>query len=264
MGPLSSYIKMHYSVVVHFDILVDDREHSGFPRIKINILRMHTFSKKEALLFGWQTAKSNIVFFIVLLIIVGVLSGGSSAVSESFKEDSPAIVFVINFVTTILGIILGMGVIKIALTFVDGGKGRFGDLFSQYRLFFKYLMGSILYGLIVLAGLILLVIPGIIWGIKFQFYSYLIVDKGMGPIEAIKKSGQMTSGVKLNLFLFSLLLGLVNAAGALLLGIGLLWSIPTSWVATAWVYRKLLNQKRGQVRQKKAQKFSWRKIFVFT
>lgn len=224
---------------------------------------MHTFSKKEALSFGWQTAKRNIVFFIVLLIIVGILSGVSNFVSSLLEEDFFLFSLAIDFVSGIASIILGMGVIKIALTFVDGGKGRLSDLFSQYRLFFKYLAGAILYGLIVFVGLFLFVVPGIIWGIKFQFYSYLIVDKGMGPIEALKKSGQITSGAKWNLFFFSLLLGLVNAVGVLLLGVGLLWSIPTSWVAIAWVYRKLLNQKRRQVRQKKAQKFSWRKIFVF-
>ena len=109
-------------------------------------------------------------------------------------------------------------------------------------MFFKYLIGSILYGLIVFAGTILLIIPGIIWGIQFCFYDYFIIDKGLGPIEALKRSSAITRGVKWDLFVFSLILLGINLLGALCLLIGLFATIPTTMVAIAFVYRKLLAQ----------------------
>jgi len=33
-----------------------------------------------------------------------------------------------------------MGLVKTALRFCDDEEGRFKDIFSQYRLFFKYLL----------------------------------------------------------------------------------------------------------------------------
>ncbi|MEA3324508.1 MAG: hypothetical protein U9Q37_05135 [Euryarchaeota archaeon] len=63
------------------------------------------------------------------------------------------------------------------------------------------MIGLILYGFIVVGGLILLTIPGIIWAIKFQFFDYLIVDKGLGPIDALEKSSEITRGVKWDLFI---------------------------------------------------------------
>jgi len=44
------------------------------------------------------------------------------------------------------------------------------------------------------------------------------------------------------LSLFDLLLGLINLLGAICLLIGLFATIPTTMVATAFVYRKLLAQ----------------------
>jgi len=133
-----------------------------------------------------------------------------------------------------------VGFLKVTLRFCDQEKGRLSDLFSQYRLFFKYFLAYILYGLIVLGGIILFIIPGIIWAIKFQFFPYLIIDKKLGPIEALKQSAAITQGVKWQLWVFSLATGVVNIIGALLLIVGLFVTIPVTMLATAFVYRKLL------------------------
>ena len=49
-----------------------------------------------------------------------------------------------------------------SLRLSDKENAGYADLFSCFPLFFKYLIGSILYGLIVIGGLLLLIIPGII------------------------------------------------------------------------------------------------------
>ena len=85
-----------------------------------------------------------------------------------------------------------------------------------------------------------MIVPGIIWAIKFQFFSYFIVDKEVGPIEALKKSAAITKGAKWDLFVFGALLGLINLAGALCVVVGLFATIPTTMVAIAFIYRKLL------------------------
>src|SRR4030042_562947 len=76
--------------------------------------------------------------------------------------------------------------------------------------------------------------------ITLGFVNDIIVDKKMG-IDSLSKSWQMTKGVKLNLFLFWILLALINIAGALLLLVGLFITVPLSMVATAYVYRKLVS-----------------------
>jgi len=200
------------------------------------------FSISEAIHFGWNTMKSNLGFFIGLLILVFLFSSLSSIIAAKATEANIFLGIIFYIADFSLSIIISIGLVKIALRFCDNEKGRFADLFSQYPLFPQYLVGSILYGLIVFAGTILLIIPGIIWGIQFCFYDYFIVDKGLGPIEALKRSSAITRGVKWDLFVFFLVLSGINLLGALCLLIGLFVTIPTTMVALAFVYRKLMAQ----------------------
>ena len=200
------------------------------------------FSISEAIHFGWNTMKSNLGFFIGLLIFVFLFTSLFSFIAAKATEANIFLGLIFYIADFSLSIIISIGLVKIALRFCDNEKGRFADLFSQYHLFPQYLVGSILYGLIVFAGTILLIIPGIIWGIQFCFYDYFIVDKGLGPIEALKRSSAITRGVKWDLLGFFLVLLGINLLGALCLLIGLFVTIPTTMVALAFVYRKLMAQ----------------------
>jgi uncharacterized membrane protein len=93
-----------------------------------------------------------------------------------------------------------------------------------------------------LGGLILLIIPGIIWAIKFSLCFYFVIDKGLGPIEALKASSRTTMGIKWQLFGFGILCGLINFLGLLCLFIGGFATYPTVLVANVLVYRQLLAQ----------------------
>lgn len=200
------------------------------------------FSKSEAIRFGWKTTKENFWFFFGILLVMGLVKFFPAVAKEMLKGEGKSLIDILNIVSVILGIILGMGLIKICLKFYDNEKPKFSDLFSQYPLFFKMLFGSIFYTLIVIFGFILLFIPGIIFVIKFYLFEYFIVDKGLGPIEALKKSWRITKGSCWNLFLFLLLISAINLLGALAFMVGLLLTIPTTTVATVFVYRKLLTQ----------------------
>jgi len=200
------------------------------------------FSKSEAIRFGWNTMKSNLAFFIGLLIVGGLLLYVPYIIARRVMEANVFLGVVFYIAYYALTIVISMGLVKTALRFCDKEKGRFSDLFSQYRLFFNYLFSLILYGLIVFGGTLLLIVPGIIWGIKFWFFDYFVVDKGLGPIEALERSSAITEGVKWNLFVFFLMLIGINLLGALCLLVGLVATIPTTMVACAFVYRRLLAQ----------------------
>ena len=207
------------------------------PAATVNESEQPIFLIGEAIRFGWNTMKSNLGFFIGILI-VSVLIGVVPDVIERLVSSIP-IRIVVGIPFWVLNLVIWMGLIRIALRLHDNKDVGFTDLFSCFPLFFNYLFGSILYGLIIFVGIILLIIPGIIWAIKFQFYSYFIVDEGLGPIEALKRSSLITKGFKWNLFLLGLLLILINVLGALCLLVGLFATIPTAMLAVSFVYRKL-------------------------
>lgn len=203
------------------------------------VMEGKSFSIGEALRFGWGAALSNFWFFVGVLAVVVLVTTILSVLSEFFIADVPFISFFFALVSWVVGIIVSLGLLGIMLAFADGQKPPLAKLFSYAHLFFNYLFASAIYGLIVIAGLLLLIVPGIIWAIKFQFYPFAIIDKGLGSLAALKESSRITQGVKMKLFLFGLVITGVNFLGALVLGLGLLVTIPTTMVATAFVYRRL-------------------------
>jgi uncharacterized membrane protein len=188
------------------------------------------FSKGAAVKFGWETTTGNIgllVFGWIIFIAIGMM--------PAVATDS----MVVAVVAWVFDLVVWMGLMRMTLKFVDGSKGELADLFSTFHLILRYLIASIAVGIIVVIGLILFVIPGIYWGIRFYMFGWVIVDKDVGPFEAMRLSWEMTRGSCWNLFLFSLLLGGINILGMLALFIGLLITVPLSVIAIGYVYRRL-------------------------
>lgn len=223
-----------------------------------------SFSKGEAIAFGWQTMRSNFGFFVGLLIAFGLLFYIPYLLATMALRANVFLGVILIIVDIALTIIISMGLVKIVLRFCDGERGKLSDLFSQYRLFWKYFFAGLSYlviiwgaivlffafgtilainSLIIVAGILLLMVPTtIILGIRFWFFDYFIVDKKAGAVESLKKSYALTRGSGWNLFLFFLMVGGINLLGALALLVGLFATIPTTMVASAFVYRKLLAQ----------------------
>lgn len=210
---------------------------------------MKSFSKKEALGFGWSQMKSHFWLFVGILIfslfIQYLPQFVISGINQSSKEKISLAAATIYLVMLIFKLIIDLGTLGISLKINDNQPASFKDLFAYWKFLGKYLLGVLLCVLIVAAGLILLIIPGIILAIRFQYFSYFIVDKNLGPIEALKHSWRITKGNTFNLFLFGLLTGLINIAGAFCLVVGLLATVPMAMVAQAYVYRKLQSGSEG-------------------
>lgn len=200
------------------------------------------FTVGEAIKFGWEKMKKNFWFFVGLLIIIWLVQVIPTGIANYFKERIAILYVLLIIGAWIVQIIVKIGTLKITLDIADRGGASLNTLFSSAHLLGKFILGAIVYGLIVIGGLILFIVPGIIWAIKYQFFSYLIVDKNMGPLEAIKKSGEITSGNKGKLFSLAILFFLINIAGAICFVVGLFATIPTTMVAMAYVYRKLMGE----------------------
>ena len=197
-----------------------------------------TFSISEAIKYGFNFFKTNLTTLLKLGAVLILINIISNMVTGLFKDNPLS--FLWALISMVISILVQIGSIKITLELYDGKPLNFSNLYSQSNLILRYLGASILYGLMVAVGLILLIIPGIYLAIKYQFFSFLIVDKNMGIMESFKKSEEMTQGVKMNLLLFSLALAGINILGALVFLVGLIVTIPTTVMATVYVYRKLL------------------------
>ena len=196
-------------------------------------------SVKEAFTFGWNTAKSNLGFLIPAFLII-FLGPYVPAIIGMFAGSIVIVGFGVGILAVAISILMQMGSVNISLKYTTSQKPEYDDLINPYPLILNYLCASILAFIVIGIGMILLVIPGIILGLALQFYTFIIIDKKLGAIDALKKSYAIAKGNWLNIFIFNLLFGLVNIAGALCLGIGILISLPVSMIAYAHFYRQLM------------------------
>lgn len=199
---------------------------------------MEKFSIKEAFSKGWEVFKKNYLILIAVTAINLVITGAPNA----WVEKTNSSMFPFDIIVWIIAAFLQIGIITITLKLIDGKEAKIEDLWTNARLIWRYLSVMILYGFIVFIGLILLIVPGIIWAVKYQFAEYLVVDKNMDPMTALRESGKITEGIKLRLILFGFAMVGLMILGAIALGVGIFIAIPVTWIAYAYVYRNLTKQ----------------------
>jgi uncharacterized membrane protein len=169
-----------------------------------------------------------------------IISGSINAIVGHLfpgPSNSPSFIgFLINF---IVNVFVGIGFVSLALHAHDNiEQATFSDLWRP-QFFLNYLGTTILILLVCIVGFVLLIIPGIIAALTFYFSNYLVVDRSMTPIAAMKESARITKGNRLNLFGLLLLLILLNLLGAICLLVGLLVTIPITTLAVVHAYRTL-------------------------
>ncbi|MEN8773899.1 MAG: DUF4339 domain-containing protein [Akkermansiaceae bacterium] len=139
----------------------------------------------------------------------------------------------------IISIFLTLGAIRYGHRLLNGEKPPVSDLFSQGDKLLSGVAATILYVLMIIIGLILLIIPGIIVALRCGLYQQAIVEKNLGPIEALQYSWNLTRINGFNLFCLYFLCFFVVIAGLLAVLIGLLWALPTVWLAGLIAFRFL-------------------------
>jgi uncharacterized membrane protein len=217
----------------------------GLRRVKGGNMPENRFSIGDAVSFGWEVMKNNLGFLIPAVLIMWFINSIPNGVLSPFylARNAPAAAvlgFLVSILSFVVGIFVLMAQIRIGLKFCSSEVPDFPDMVSDYRRFWDVLVGSILYFLIVMAGFILLIIPGIYWGVRYYYFSYLILDQGMSPVDAIKRSGQITRGVWWHLFVFWLAAFGIMILGFMVCCVGALFAWPVVIIATAYVYRSLL------------------------
>jgi uncharacterized membrane protein len=211
----------------------------------------------ESIRYGWNKARLWVWAFLPAVLLQWVLdgavtwrvdAGGSRSLQLWWHNVGPQTVgivvmaTVLGFVGYIASLWVQMGVIHGSVKAARGEGVTAGDFFLSWERVGQFIVGTLLYGLIIGVGMVLLVVPGIIWGLRYCLYGHYIVTKGMGPVEALQMSAATTNGHKgelLNLCLASM--GVI-ILGVLCLGLGLVWAIPTVDIAWSTVFLELSGQ----------------------
>ena len=194
------------------------------------------FSNSEAFGAGWRMLKERFGF----LSGVHLVALAIQFAPQLLLGDSPGMKALVVIGSLLLSFVTALGLVRIGLNLVDGQVAGYPDLFSCAHLVFGYLVATFLHGALILLGCLLLVVPGLYLAAQFGLWPYLMVEHGMGPIEAMKESSRLTRGTRGKLMLFYVLILCAILAGVLALVVGAIVAYAVTTVAGAFVYRQIL------------------------
>ncbi len=140
------------------------------------------------------------------------------------------------FASFAIGPALIMGNFIVSAKLLQGRTPQFSDFFLGFRFFLPLLLMALVGGLLAGIGLLLLVIPGVYLIVGYLFAASLVVDRRLDFWAALELSRRTVNPIWFGMFAFVLLLMLINLAGALLLGFGLLVSVPLTGCAVTAAY----------------------------
>lgn len=195
---------------------------------------MNTIRVKELISFGWAIFKKEpwkLVGVFALALAVSMTS--------SYLFGAEGAGFVLWLVDYVVQLVISLGMVAIVLKAHDAVEHiALTDAWRPEKLI-TYAIVTILAGIITLIGFVLLIVPGVIATISFMFAPYIVLSTNKGPIEALKESYALAKGKRWPLFLFLLAAVGLNIIGALLVGVGLLVTIPVTMIAIAHAYKTL-------------------------
>jgi hypothetical protein len=192
----------------------------------------------DAVGYGWTTYWKNVGPMLVIALIIAAVHVAFGVVGD--EVDSLAGRILLQLAAWLIGLFLALGLFRVALEITRGVQPEIGDLFKSEG-YAPYFVASILFGIGVFVGLLLFVVPGIIFAVVFGFYGFVAAERGNDvlALETLQRAAEISRGHRWQLFGLAIVLFLINVLGALLFVVGLLFTAGITIIAWAYTYRRL-------------------------
>lgn len=192
-----------------------------------------TFKIGQKIKEAWPLYKEHFGALLLMTLLTFAVAGVGQ------KEN-----FVLSIVVMVVNIILSYVWIRFILSLID--KKEF-NLFSKdiptLGQLWNFIKTSILYGLCIIGGLILLIVPGFYFAGRLMFAVYISVEKNQGARASIKESWNMTKDNGWKLFWKSFVIALFMAVGFLALIVGSFITYPIGFMLMIMMYREFVKFK---------------------
>jgi len=198
------------------------------------------FRVGEAISYGWNAYWKHVGPLFLLALVVAAVYVVISFIGSGIGGAAGQVVF--QLITFIVGVIVAMGLIRASLAVVEGREPDVRMLFETDG-FGPYVVAAILFGIGVTVGLFLFIVPGIFLAIIWHFFGYVIVETPTtSPVDALRRSTEITRGHRWQLLGLGLLLFGINILGVLACCVGLLFTYGITAVTVAYAYKNLSGQ----------------------
>lgn len=185
---------------------------------------------------GWKVIWVYFVELLIVAIVYAVLSGPTSFFQWRIDHWgwflAPLALFGIAYGIFVAGPI-GYGANWVFLKAVRGERVEIRDVFVVFQKnYWNAVIANIVVGVIVGLGIVMLIIPGIIFACRLAFVPYLVVDREMDVMDALRVSWDMTRGYGWQIFFMGFLAFFVVILGLICLFVGVIVSMM--WISAAF------------------------------
>ena len=185
---------------------------------------------------GWQLLQAHWKeTLIVYLVLFGTYV--FQKIVYSFLVFSVSLLSSLIFI--LVNWLLSIGLTIFFIRMVRGEEFEWVELISHVERLWNWLVTSLVFGLLLVLGYILFIIPGIYFNVKYLFAVTIAVDKNASWSQAFKMSSKMTQGIKLKLLWLGILAVFINLAGVLTI-VGWVITWPLTRFAYTYLYDQLL------------------------
>jgi uncharacterized membrane protein len=205
---------------------------------------------------GWR----QLWKYFLELFVIGVIAffiGLPSAVMSHGAQELECAGIMLALMAMAYGILLTNPIeYGVSFTYLKAARGdqlKIKDMFEAFQNYWNAVLANLLVGVIILFGFFLLIVPGIIFACRLAFVAYLVVDRKMEVIPAVKESWRMTRGHANKVFLMGLLAIPIVIAGLICLLVGIIPAVM--WIQTAFasLYYAVSSSERASGGESKVQ-----------
>lgn len=196
---------------------------------------------------AWAKTKGNkgtvwlgVLLYFVAYMAIAVVASLITGQSFTDPEANAGVGAILSNLIILVGttpLIAGMMMIGVKIAREEDVSGT--EVFAYFDKILPLALGMILMYLLVGLGFVLLILPGIYLMFGYMMMLPLIVDKNLGPWQALETSRKAVTKHWFAVFGFFIVMMLLYIAGFLALIIGLIWAIPTLSIAYGILYRNM-------------------------
>ena len=202
----------------------------------------------SALSFGWGRMKANFLYFFLIVLLLSVLDIPLSAMQDFEKEGISAAQVLLHIMGAawcfLLLPVFEYGSDLLFLQGVRGQKIEVKNIIIGFNNYVNIVLANLLVFGLVGISLVAFIIPGIIVGCRLAFVSYLVMDKGLDPIEAVETSWRLTRGHGWKVFGLGVLSIFIFILGLAMAFVGVFPAVMWIKASFASLYHSVL-QERG-------------------
>ncbi len=185
---------------------------------------------------GWDIMWQTFIELLVVSLVYGIISIPIGTLKWEADEFKP-IFILLGMFGVAYGVLLtgpiGYSVNWVYLKAVRREKIEIKDMFSVFeRNYWNAVLANLAVGVIVFIGIVMFIFPGIIFACRLAFVPFLVIDRKMEVMEALKTSWAMTSGHGWTIFFMGLLAIPIVIAGLIMIGFGVILS--AIWISAAF------------------------------